>query len=120
MIKELNKKSLIYGIPGLFVQTIFLFINPIISLLGTIFLIIGLGYYSKAKGHSGYWGFFGLLSWLGIIVLIVLKDLHQTPEEELAGKTTKAKNVLWGIIFGLGLLIGVPVILFVMFTLFLK
>lgn len=118
MIKELNNKSLIYGIPGLLIQSVFLFIDPLISLLGTALLIIGLSYYSRAKGHSGYFGFLGLLSWLGIIVLILLKDKHITAEEQTARRTTKTTDVIWGILLGLGLLIGVPLILFVLSKLF--
>lgn len=120
MIKTLNNKSLAFGIPGLLIQGIFLFINPFISLLGTILLIVGLAYYSKAKGHSGWFGFFGLLSWVGIIVLIALKDKHKTPEEVEARKRTKSKDVILGILLGLGLIIGVPLIIAILFVIFQK
>lgn len=120
MIKTLNNKSLTFGIPGLLIQSIFLFINPFIVLLGTILLIVGLAYYSKAKGHSGWFGLFGLLSWLGIIVLIALKDKYKTPEEIEARKKTKPKDIILGIILGLGLIIGVPVIIAILVMLFLK
>jgi hypothetical protein len=108
MIKELNKKSIAYGVPGLLIQSAGLFIHPLISLTGTVLLIIGLAYYSKAKGRSGYFGFFGLLSWIGIIVLLCLKDRNLTPEEIEARKTTKPENGVLGILLGLGLIIGVP------------
>jgi hypothetical protein len=45
-----------------------------ISLAGTVLLIIGLGYYARAKGHSGWWGMLGLLSCLGLIILAFLPD----------------------------------------------
>lgn len=78
MIKELNNKSLAFGVPGLLIQSICFFINPFLSLIGTILLIIGLGYYAKARGHSGWFGLLGLLSWIGIIILLVLKDKNKT------------------------------------------
>lgn len=120
MIEELNKKSLAYGVPGLLIQTAGLFIHPLIALVGTILLIIGLAYYSKAKGHSGYFGLFGLLSWIGIIVLIVLKDLNMTPEEEQARKKTKTKDIVLGILLGLSLIIGIPLIIAIIFKFFVK
>ena len=85
-----------------------------------ILLIIGLGYYAKAKGHSVYFGLLGLLSWLGIIVLIALRDKNISPEEQEARKKTKPKDIVLGIIFGLGLVIGIPVLLFIIFNIFVK
>ena len=120
MIKKLNNKSMAFGVPGIIIQTIGFAINPIVVLLGGVLLIIGLGYYAKAKGHSGYFGLFGLLSWIGIIVLIVLKDHHPTTEEVEARKTTKPKDVVLGILLGLGLIVGVPVIIAIIFNLFIK
>ena len=40
----------------------------------TVSLLIGLAYYAKAKGHSPWWGLFGLLSCIGILVLALLPD----------------------------------------------
>lgn len=115
MIKELNNKSLVYGIPGFLIQAIGLFVNPLISLIGSILLIIGLSYYAKAKGHSRWFGLFGLLSWIGIIVLLVLKDRHITPEEVETRKKTTPKKVILGILLGLGLLVGVPLIIAILY-----
>jgi hypothetical protein len=120
MLKEQNNKSLAFGLPGLLIQTIGLFIHPIIALVGSGLLIVGLGYYAKAKGHSGYFGLFGLLSWLGVIVLIALKDKCISPEEQEAKKKTKPKNVVFGIILGLGLVIGIPLLLVFIFSVFVK
>ncbi|MBP7216570.1 MAG: hypothetical protein KBA46_04725 [Candidatus Omnitrophica bacterium] len=120
MEKVLNKKSLAYGVPGLIIQVIGFLVHPLILFLGTVFLIIGLGYYAKAKGHSGFFGLFGLLSWIGIIVLICLKDHNITPEEVEARKTTKPTNVFIGIVLGLGLVIGVPLLIFILFKIFVK
>ena len=120
MIKKLNNKSLLFGVPGLFIQSVGFFGFPLISIAGTILLIIGLGYYAKAKGHSGYYGLFGLLSWFGILVLICLRDRHTTPEDLAAKKKTNAKDILLGLILGVGLLIGVPLFLFFLFSFFSK
>lgn len=119
MIKELNNKSLAFGVPGILIQSIFLFINPLIALLGTVLLIIGLAYYAKAKGHSGYFGLFGILGIIGLLVLIPLKDRHLNPEE-VDRKITKPKNIILGILLGLGLIIGVPLVLAIIFYFFVK
>jgi len=47
------------------------------SLLGTVLFIIGLCYYAKAKGRSGWWGLMGFLSLIGLIVLACLKDYNK-------------------------------------------
>ena len=120
MEKKLNNKSLAFGVPGIIIQTIGLMVSPILTLIGSVLLITGLCYYNKAKGHHWAFGFFGLLSWLGIIVLIALKDKCVTQQEQEAKKTTKLKDVVLGILFGLGLVIGVPVILALIFMLFSK
>jgi hypothetical protein len=117
MIKELNNKSMAIGVPGLLIQTVGLFINPVVTLAGAVLLIIGMAYYAKAKGHSGYFGLFGLLSWFGIIVLICLKDRHPTEQEIQARKKTRPKDIILGILLGLGLIIGVPLILAIIFGL---
>lgn len=120
MKKELNNKSLAFGVPGILIQSIFVFINPLVALLGTVLLIIGLVYYAKAKGHSGYFGLFGVLGIFGFLVLIPLKDRYPNPEEELKRKITKPKNIILGILFGLALVIGIPLILAIIFSFFVK
>lgn len=86
-----NRLSLAYGIPGVSLQVLGLFggllleevnpqLAPIVGLslswLGVVLLIIGLGYYASAKGHHWAWGFMGLLSIIGLIVLGILPDRH--------------------------------------------
>ena len=115
MIKGLNNKSLAYGIPGLLVQSVGFFLHPLVALAGSILLIVGLGYYARAKGHSGYLGLLGLLSWLGVLVLVALKDRHETEKEMEARKTTKPKDIILGIILGLALVIGVPLLMILLF-----
>jgi len=41
---------------------------------GAILLIWGLCMYAKGKGYSAGWGFLGLLSILGLIILVCMKD----------------------------------------------
>ncbi len=90
MDAALNRKSLMLGIPGIVLQIagnvmvrttdpnnpdgVMLGGGVLLSLIGTVLLIIGLSWYAKAKGHSGWLGLLGLLSIIGIIVLAVLPD----------------------------------------------
>ena len=46
----------------------------VILLTGTTLLILGLAWYAKAKGYSGWLGLFGLLSIIGLVVLACLPD----------------------------------------------
>jgi hypothetical protein len=93
MIQKYNRISLALGIPGLLLQIASQFIVnlyknpaaqmqseilPIIAtaglMVGTVLLIIGLCYYAKAKGYSAVYGFLGLLSCIGLIILALMKD----------------------------------------------
>ena len=92
MIPEYNSKSLAIGVPGLLMQIGgavargvlirsgtevgpgLLWATVGVQLLGSVLLIIGLGYYAKAKGYSGVLGLLGLLSCIGLIILAVLPD----------------------------------------------
>ncbi|MFA5089045.1 MAG: hypothetical protein WC552_08465 [Candidatus Omnitrophota bacterium] len=120
MIKELNNKSLAFGVPGLLIQTAGLFIDPLVSLIGSVLLIVGLAFYCKAKGHSGWFGLFGIIGIFGLLVLIPLKDRHLTVEEIERKKTHKPKSIIFGILLGLGILIGVPLIAALIISFFVK
>ena len=86
MDSRLNRISLLWGVPGLVGQVVGNLIagaaqDVIIALFGlavvlgsTVALLIGLAYYAKSKGHSPWWGLFGLLSCIGILVLALLPD----------------------------------------------
>ena len=96
MITEQKSKSLAFGIPGLFLQigciTLMRILAPSTgnysaalpdwitislaggSLIGVILLIVGLRHYAKAKGYGLEYGFLGLLSLLGVLILAVLPD----------------------------------------------
>ncbi len=42
---------------------------------GSVSFIIGCYYYAKGKGRSGYWCLLGLLSIVGLVILVCLPDL---------------------------------------------
>ena len=45
--------------------------------LGTLLLIWGLTYYARMRGQSAWWGLLGLLSCLGMVLLLLLpKECH--------------------------------------------
>jgi len=96
MIAKYNRKSLALGIPGLLLQIGCIFTSNLIaakaksdgvapsdslalllgvgSLVGALLLIVGFGFYAKAKGHSAAWGLLGLLSCIGLLILAVMPD----------------------------------------------
>ncbi len=81
MIKEHNNKSLAFGIPGLILQTFgYGMQSPEVLLIGSLLLLIGFGYYAKAKGRSPLWAILGFFSLLGLLGLAVLKDMSKEPE----------------------------------------
>jgi hypothetical protein len=92
MLASENRKSLMFGIPGIVLQLAGNFMMPsvdqagasgaallglCVALLGTALLIVGLGFYAKGKGHHFAWGLMGLLSIIGIIVLAILPDRNK-------------------------------------------
>jgi hypothetical protein len=78
MIQKYNNISLAWGIPGIVLQGAGKEISqPIVLIVGTVLLMIGLAYYAKAKGRSAAWCLMGLLSIIGLIVLACLKDLEK-------------------------------------------
>jgi len=86
VIKRYNNISLALGVPGILLQflgNVIASTNPdpvvgifgvLILFTGTALLIAGLSYYAIGKGRSGWWGLCGLLSFLGLIILALLKD----------------------------------------------
>ena len=89
MIKEYNRKSFYFGIPGIILQIAgqlmrdstggITSLGSVISLAGTALLITGLVFYAKAKGRHPAWCLMGLLSIIGIIILALLKDKSSAP-----------------------------------------
>lgn len=84
MVKEYNRKSFYFGIPGIILQIGGHLMRDsigeptaagvLISLLGTALLITGFVFYAKAKGRHPAWSLFAFLSIIGLIVLACLKD----------------------------------------------
>ena len=52
-------------------------VGVLIALIGGVCLIIGCCYYSKAKGHHAAWGLLGLLSMIGLIILVCFPDKNK-------------------------------------------
>ena len=48
-----------------------------LSLVGLVVFIYGCFCYAKGKGHSPWWGLLGLLSIIGLIILVFLPDRHR-------------------------------------------
>lgn len=93
MIARYNNLSLALGAPGIVLQIAgrLLMESPeregmgiAIGLLGTALLLVGLAFYSKAKGRHPAWCLMAFLSIIGLIVLACLKDHTQGPVKEMA------------------------------------
>ena len=54
------------------------------SLLGTALLLVGFAFYSKSKGRNPAWCLLALLSIIGWIILMLLKDKTSLPSSEKA------------------------------------
>ena len=90
MIEAYNRKSFIFGIPGIILQIVGNFMRDpegimtilgvLIVLCGTVLLMIGLAFYAKAKDRHPAWCLFAFLSIIGLIVLACLKDKSQASE----------------------------------------
>jgi len=82
MIKRYNNLSLAIAIPGLVMQIAGRFMMGgeqdtlvvLMTLLGTVMLLVGFAYYAKAKGRSPVWCLAAFLSLIGLIILGLLKD----------------------------------------------
>ena len=46
----------------------------LITMIGTILLLVGFSFYVKSKGRNAGWSLFAFLSIVGWIILILLKD----------------------------------------------
>ncbi len=96
MDKALNRTSLIWGIPGVIVQTLgwiiangaqtapLALVGSLLFFGGTGVLLVGLTYYARAKGHSAWWGLVGFFSCVGILVLAFLPDRLKEEKAEIA------------------------------------
>ncbi len=92
MDAAMNRKSLMFGVPGIVLQivgqvimvgggeraespSVVMFVAGFLIILGgTALLMWGLAWYAAAKGHHMAWGLMGFLSFIGLIVLACLPD----------------------------------------------
>ena len=110
MIKKYNNISLAIGIPGLILQLYGTFEQvSILSILGSIALIVGLAFYAKAKARHPAWGLLGLLSILGMIILALIPD-------KSSDQSTKSIGLFTKILLGLFLAMLIAVIVIPMFA----
>jgi hypothetical protein len=88
MDARLNRKSLLYGVPGMTLQIAGLVmkggVGALVQLTGTVLLLIGLALYAKAKGRHPAWCLMAFLSLIGLLVLASLKD--KSPNETRPAK----------------------------------
>ena len=47
------------------------------TLAGWILIVVGAGFYAKAKGYHWAWGLLGVFSILGLLVLVFFPDRHK-------------------------------------------
>lgn len=92
MLKEYKRKTNIGVGVGLVLQitgnvfvgpegsehaAILVIVGSVLILAGLVLFIWGCISYSKGKGHHRGWGFLGLLSIFGLIILALLPDRHK-------------------------------------------
>ena len=82
MIKEYKNKANLFIAIGFVAQLIGRFmlngsaswLGALLTLGGAVLLILGCCNYAKGKGYHWAFGFLGLLSLLGLIILVIMKD----------------------------------------------
>ncbi len=88
MIKKYNNYSLLFGVPGLIVQTYSSMINSnLLFLSGTVLIIVGLFFYTKAKARHPLFCLLGFLSIIGWLILAALSDKSDTAELKEKGNS---------------------------------
>ena len=55
-------------------------VGLIVALAGVAIFIWGCGQYAKGKGHSMWFGALGLLSVIGLVILVVMSDKHKNAQ----------------------------------------
>jgi len=84
MIKRYNNQSFLFCIPGFIIQALAWDSSSVIdglvfAIAGTALMVIGGGFYAKAKGRSMKWGLVGFAGILGVICLGLLQDRSGDP-----------------------------------------
>jgi hypothetical protein len=87
-LKAMNRNSLLLGAPGLVLQGVGNTMKGVpgglLLLVGSALLVAGLAIYARMRGQSPWLGLLGLLSCLGMVVLVLLPKKCQH-----CGATTK-------------------------------
>lgn len=52
-------------------------LDVLFRIVGAILFVTGCCYYAKGKGYHAAWGLLGLLSLIGLLVLICMRDKHK-------------------------------------------
>jgi len=109
--REATKTFGIFGIICMFLVILTSFSNSSSSMPAIIFfhlcsvilIVVACSYYAKGRGHSPAWGFLGLLSIFGLILLLLLDDKNKHLEEK------KSSNPLKVIIIGVVVFLSISV-----------
>lgn len=92
MDKYYNRHSLIWGTVGLVLQSAGIAMSlslagkpmPLLEaaliIAGALALIVGLCLYARALGRHPAWGLLGLLSWVGLLALVVFVKDRRTSQ----------------------------------------
>ncbi|HEX6277108.1 MAG TPA: hypothetical protein VFZ53_28905 [Polyangiaceae bacterium] len=90
-IKRLNRNSLLIGSVALLFQTLSQGMAPLpkvlVYLASTAALVYGLSLYAKMRNQSPWFGAFGLLSCLGLVVLLFLPKMCHNCNAKTNAKT---------------------------------
>ena len=81
LVQYKTKTNLFIGV-GILLQiaaVVFLVgaLAAVVKLVSAILFIIGCCYYAKAKGHNAAWGLLGLLSIIGLLILVFFTDRNK-------------------------------------------
>lgn len=80
MLAQYKTRTNVFILLGLILQLVgrcFGEIGVLICLAGAVCFIVGCCSYAKGKGHSAAWGLLGLLSIIGLIILVCFSDRHK-------------------------------------------
>jgi hypothetical protein len=105
MIARYNRKSMLFGVPGLLLAFVGIFGEiPLLALVGNVTVFTGLVYYAKAKARHWSWSFinflpnlalplnlpapvYGLMQLFALVVLASLRD--NAPKEAPARRASQ-------------------------------
>lgn len=95
MIAKYNRMSFVWGVPGILLQiagnilaqgaqsALTARLGLVVALVGTGLLLVGIASYALAKGRHPAWCLLALLSIIGVVMLLFLKD--KAPQDQVSG-----------------------------------